>query len=94
MDWRTKLERGGAGVLHLRPSRDQVAGDLSERRTLDQRHCPRVEEAALPRRRANKSQLLRHFSHWPCSISSVGGSKWSSARSEGRPGGAVQEGEE
>jgi hypothetical protein len=35
--------RGGAGVLHLRPSRDQVAGDLLERRALHQRHCARVD---------------------------------------------------
>jgi hypothetical protein len=30
-------------VLHLRPSRDQVAGDLLERRALHQRHCARAD---------------------------------------------------
>jgi hypothetical protein len=35
--------REGAEVLHLRPSRDQVAGDLLERRVLHQRHCARVD---------------------------------------------------
>jgi hypothetical protein len=62
-----------------------------------------VEEIILPRRRANKSQpvALRHCSHWPRRSGAVGkggrgtaGSKWSSARPEARPGGAVQEGEE
>jgi hypothetical protein len=54
----------------------------------------------LPRSQANKSQpiALRHFSHCPRRIGSVGrgavGSKWSSVRPEVRPGGAVQEGED
>ena len=63
MDWWTKLE--GGGVLHLRPSHDQVAGDLLERRALHRRHCQgsttgqTVDETMLPRRRANKSQPSR-----------------------------------
>jgi hypothetical protein len=98
---------GGAGVLYLRPSRDQVAGDPLERRGAlsvslckGRRTGQAVEEIMLPRRRANKSQpvTLRHFSHWPRRIGSVeegpAGSKWSSVRPEARPGGVVQEGEE
>ena len=52
----------------------------------------------LPRRRANKSQpvALQHFSYWRnyrfCGEGA--GSKWSSARLEAQPVGAVQEGEE
>ena len=54
MDWWTKLEEG---VVHLRPSHDQVAGDLLERRALHRRHCQgstgqTVDETMLPRRRA------------------------------------------
>ena len=36
MDWWTKLEEG---IMDLRPSHDQVAGDLLERRALHRRHC-------------------------------------------------------
>jgi hypothetical protein len=70
MDWWTKFEGGGAEVLHLRPSRDQVAGDLLERRALHQRHCATVDarvrrsrRQCCLRRRANKSQpvVLRHY---------------------------------
>ena len=48
-------------VLHLRPSRDQVSGDLLRRRTLHRRHCQgsmhgSVDETTQPRRRANDSQ--------------------------------------
>jgi hypothetical protein len=62
-------------------SRDQVAGDLLERRGASpaslrkgRRTGQTVEETMLPRRRANKSQpvVLRHYSHWPRGIGSVG----------------------
>jgi hypothetical protein len=51
-------------VLHLRPSHDQVARDLLERRALHRRHYQEstgqtVDETMLPRRRANKSQPSR-----------------------------------
>jgi hypothetical protein len=85
--------------VHLRPSYNQVAGDLLERRALHRRHYQgstgqTVDEMVLPRRRANKSQLSR------CDIFPTGrvvsvltrgpwqGSKWSSARPEAREGGA------
>jgi hypothetical protein len=42
MDRWTKLE-GEGGVLHLRPSHDQAAGDLLERRALHRRHRPAVD---------------------------------------------------
>jgi hypothetical protein len=71
MDWRTKLERGGAGVLHLRPSRDQVAGDLSERRTLDQRHCPRVN-AQVRRSRRQRCRGVERIRASCCDISPTG----------------------
>ena len=50
--------------MYLRPSRDQVAGDLLERRALHRRRCQgstgqTVDERMLPRRRANKSQPSR-----------------------------------
>ena len=43
-----------------------------------------VEEIILPRRRANKSQpvTLRHFSHWPRRIGSVG--RYRKLKSEGK----------
>jgi hypothetical protein len=100
MDWWTKLEGGGGEVLHLRPSHDQVAGDLLERRALHWSHCQgstgqTVDETMLPRRRANKSQL-RHFSYWPRRIGSVGtrgpGRGVSGARRGLRHEGAMQEG--
>jgi hypothetical protein len=47
MDWWTKLE---GGVLHLKPSHDQVAGDLLERRTLHRRHCQRSTHGSEGRR--------------------------------------------
>ena len=61
MDWWTKFEEG---IMHLRPSHDQVAGDLLERWGLHRRHCQgwtgqMVDETMLPRRRANKSQPSR-----------------------------------
>jgi hypothetical protein len=44
MDWWTKLEgEEQESWRHLRPSRDQVAGDVLERRALHQRHCARVD---------------------------------------------------
>ena len=72
------MDEAESGVLHLRPSHDQVAGDLLERRALHRRHCQgstgqTVDEIMLPRRRANKSAVaLRHFSHWLRRIGSVG----------------------
>jgi hypothetical protein len=61
MDWWTKLK---GGVLHLRPSHDQVAGDLLERQALHRCRCQgstgqTIDERMLPRRRANKSQPSR-----------------------------------
>ena len=38
-------------VLDLRPSHDQVAGDLLERRALHQRHCTRVDTRVRRSRR-------------------------------------------
>jgi hypothetical protein len=46
VDWWTKLE--GGGVLHLRPSHDQVAGDLLERRALHRRHYQGVDARVRP----------------------------------------------
>ena len=94
------MDEAERGALHLRPSHDQFAGDLLERRALHRRHCQgstgqTVGETMLPRRRANKSQPSR------CDIFPTGrvvsvlwglggwqGSKWSSARPEARGGGA------
>jgi hypothetical protein len=65
MDRWTRFEGGVAVVLHLRPSRDQVARALLERQALHQRHWQRsthgrtADETALPRRRANKSRRSR-----------------------------------
>jgi hypothetical protein len=58
-------------VLHLRPSRDQVSGDLLRRWALHRRHCQgsmhgSVDETTQPRRRANESQP------WHCDIFSTG----------------------
>jgi len=57
MDWWTKLE--GGGVLHLRPSHDQVAGRFIVVTVRGRRTGQRVDETMLPRRRANKSQPSR-----------------------------------
>jgi hypothetical protein len=65
VDWWTRLEGRGAVVLHLRPSHDQVAGNLLERWVLHRRHAKgqrmgeTVDETMLPRRRANQSQPSR-----------------------------------
>jgi hypothetical protein len=99
---------GGAGVLHLRPSRDQVAGDLLERRALYQRHCARVDARVRRLGQCCRGVERIRASRSRCGIIPTGrvvsvllggggraaGSKWSSVRPEARPGGAVQEGEE
>jgi hypothetical protein len=99
--------RGGAGILHLRPSRDQVAVDLLERRALHQRHCARVDARVRRSRQCCRGVERIRASRSRCGIIPTGrvvsvllggggaaGSKWSSVRPEARPGGAVQEGEE
>jgi hypothetical protein len=67
--------RGEVGVLHLKPSRDQVAVDLLERQALSSaslckgRHTGQTVEAVLPRRRANKSQPGRATALFPLAAS-------------------------
>jgi hypothetical protein len=100
VDWGTKLERGIAGVLHLRPSHDHVAGDLLERRSLHRRHCqgsthgsegrPRqccrgVERMRVGRRAATFFPTGRVVSVlW--GPGAWPGSRWSSARPDARGG--------
>ena len=62
-------------ILHLRPSRDRVAGDLLERQALHQRHCQgsthgqTVDETVLPRRRGMRaSSRAKTFPDWSCHI--------------------------
>jgi hypothetical protein len=95
--------RGGAGVLHLRSSRDQVAGDLLERRALHQRHCPR-DDARVRRSRRQCCRGIERIraSRSRCGIFPTGrvvsvlwggeaaGSKWGSVRPEARPGGGTK----
>jgi len=66
MDWWTKLEEG---IMHLRPSHDQVAGDLPERRALHRRHyqgstrqcCRGVERIRVSRRAATFFPLAASY---------------------------------
>jgi hypothetical protein len=52
MDWWTKLEGEDLeSSPHLRPSHDQVAGDLLERRALHRRHYARVDARVRRSRR-------------------------------------------
>ena len=50
MDRWTRLEGGVAVVLDLRSLRDQVAGDLLERRALHQRYCQGSTHGSVGRR--------------------------------------------
>jgi hypothetical protein len=56
--------RGGTGFLHLRPSRDQVAGELLERRALHQHHCPRVDARFRWSRRQCRRGVERIRASW------------------------------
>jgi hypothetical protein len=102
-----EVGRGGVGVLHLRPSRDQVAVDLLERRALHQHHCARVDTRVRRSRQCCRGVERIRASRSHCGIIPTGrvvlvllgeggaaGSKWSLARPKARLGGAVQEGEE
>jgi hypothetical protein len=64
--------RGEAEVLHLRSSRNQVAGDLLERRALHQRYCARIDARARRSRQCYRGVERIRASRSRCGIIPTG----------------------